>query len=578
MRARVPTAAPGTLPAATWWSSRELEVAKGQWCREPPPYSARKPPLPQAALPSGWKSNPPALTRELVDQHKSPKNFLVATYINFKRLDFAYTLVRHLVAVGQPHYLVGAMDLPALEGLLGRGIPSFYINSGLTTEDYGWGTPNFRKMGLHKVQLVLDLARLGVDALTVDADAFILREPWQYIKRFPRADVLMSSDMLHATLGYNHTGLEDQGGFGPDFNIGYIFIRHGALDFVQDWRDACFRSPTAWDQALFAQILRGRGQGELTRKHLLPMYRTKGAGGRRLLAGVLPVALFASGHTFFVTRMAHVMHRSPFMVHTTFQYGGTEGKRHRLREGMMWEDDDDYYAQDFLSFTPDIPHGMVYPSGAASVLPDGSVPFEQRMSVPQHFALVHHQLAQIRDALALAQALGRILVLPRLVCGLDRYWAPHNGIIPGSATQLPLLECPADHVIDLERMVPERLLREHTIFCNPRMKKEVLESRRDVTRAQLLASTEEVRTAHAAIKILHVNGPLPTWLETLSAGPRRKAFKAVVRNYASLWCCNMPPGGRGPGHIWYDFLADVVPHTDRHGRKWTTAWKPIMGP
>ena len=30
----------------------------------------------------------------------------------------------------------------------------------------------------------------------------------------------MSSDMLHATLGYNHTGLEDQGGFGPDFNIG----------------------------------------------------------------------------------------------------------------------------------------------------------------------------------------------------------------------------------------------------------------------------------------------------------------------------------------------------------------------
>ena len=43
-----------------------------------------------------------------------------------------------------------------------------------------------------------------------------------------------------------------------------------------------------------------------------------------------------------VTRMAHVMHRSPFMVHTTFQYGGTEGKRHRLREGMMWEDDDEY--------------------------------------------------------------------------------------------------------------------------------------------------------------------------------------------------------------------------------------------
>ena len=63
------------------------------------------------------------------------------------------------------------------------------------------------------------------------------------------------------------------------------------------------------------------------------------------------------------------------------------------------------------------------------------MPFAQRMSVPQHFALVHHQLAQIRDALALAQSLGRILVLPRLVCGLDRWWAPHAGIIPGSAAR-----------------------------------------------------------------------------------------------------------------------------------------------
>ena len=75
----------------------------------------------------------------------------------------------------------------------------------------------------------------------------------------------------------------------------------------------------------------------------------------------------------------------------------------------------------------------------------------------------------------LRQALGRILILPRLVCGLDRWWAPHAGIIPGSATRLPLLECPADHVIDLERMgKPERVLREHSLLCNPRTPKAVL--------------------------------------------------------------------------------------------------------
>ena len=67
-----------------------------------------------------------------------------------------------------------------------------------------------------------------------------------------------------------------------------------------------------------------------------------------------------------------------------------------------------------------------------------------------------------------------MLILPRLVCGLDRWWAPHAGTIPGSATRLPLLECPADHVIDLERMKPEELLREHSLLCNPRTPAHVL--------------------------------------------------------------------------------------------------------
>ena len=33
----------------------------------------------------------------------------------------------------------------------------------------------------------------------------------------------------------------------------------------------------------------------------------------------------------------------PYAVHTTFQYAGTEGKRHRLREGMVFYDPPEYY-------------------------------------------------------------------------------------------------------------------------------------------------------------------------------------------------------------------------------------------
>ena len=54
----------------------------------------------------------------------------------------------------------------------------------------------------------------------------------------------------------------------------------------------------------------------------------------------------------------------------------------------------------------------------------------------------------------MASVLGRTLVLPDLWCGADRWWAPHQGTIPGSALLLPF-RCPADHVLDLGRWSPK---------------------------------------------------------------------------------------------------------------------------
>ena len=55
-----------------------------------------------------------------------------------------------------------------------------------------------------------------------------------------------------------------------------------------------------------------------------------------LLVGVLPVATFCSGHTIFVQRMPQRHHLQPYVTHATFQYSGTPGKRHRLREALIW--------------------------------------------------------------------------------------------------------------------------------------------------------------------------------------------------------------------------------------------------
>lgn len=61
----------------------------------------------------------------------------------------------------------------------------------------------------------------------------------------------------------------------------------------------------------------------------------RGYGGK-LWVGILPVALFASGHTFHVQRLAEKMGLEPFVVHGTFQFSGTPGKRHRFRERLIW--------------------------------------------------------------------------------------------------------------------------------------------------------------------------------------------------------------------------------------------------
>ena len=109
----------------------------------------------------------------------------------------------------------------------------------------------------------------------------------------------------------------------------------------------------------------------------------------------------------------------PYSVHTTFQYSGAVGKTHRLREAMLWEDEPEYYTpqRGLLHYTPSVRRELIKPAGV--------------MDVASHFELVHHQLVQLRAAFLLARKLDRILILPTIVCGLDRFWAyAANGLQP----------------------------------------------------------------------------------------------------------------------------------------------------
>lgn len=297
-------------PFACWWTDAQV-VSEGRICHKSPPYASLKPALRHVTVPTAGR---PLLDANLARKYASDDNMLIVTYINYNRVNFALTWVRHLEAEKQPHHIVAALDSKALIALEERGVASYLLNfSTLSGSDTGWGTKAFRQLGLFKVQMVLELARTGVDTLTVDADAFILRDPLPYFRKFPQADVLTSSDLLSSTNGYADTGLEGEDGFSSAFNIGFIFIRAAAVEFVAAWRNAVYAAPDAWDQSLFMQILERDGDisSRPREDRLRPYFKL--ASGRHLLVGVLPVSLFASGHTFFVTRMAHQM-RTPSAI------------------------------------------------------------------------------------------------------------------------------------------------------------------------------------------------------------------------------------------------------------------------
>ena len=70
----------------------------------------------------------------------------MVTWANFHYLDFTMNWVEHVKAAGISAYLVGAMDDDLLQELVARQVHCFGMQSGLSMEDFGWGSKQFHKM------------------------------------------------------------------------------------------------------------------------------------------------------------------------------------------------------------------------------------------------------------------------------------------------------------------------------------------------------------------------------------------------------------------------------------------------
>ncbi|MEW5317003.1 MAG: hypothetical protein WDW38_008337 [Sanguina aurantia] len=403
------------------------------------------------------------------------RGVIMVTWANHHYLDFARSWVAQVKKSGINGYLVGAMDDDMLRDLVTHNVHTWRMNTGMTKGDLGWGSKNFHEMGRFKIKLIKQFLDLDATLTVVisDIDTAWVQNPMPYFDRYPTADILTSTDELRPTV--MDDSLEKFPQAGSSFNIGIMLFRNTSKAFVEDWIKA-LDDPQMWDQNAFNNLAR---KGHLHSEAPLNLWR---GYDQKLTFGVLPCALFASGHVFFVQvrrsphpeavvrcaaavragshasacgqhaclstwrlisalcehfdpppapppapsppqHKAEELGLQPYVAHATFQYSGTPGKRHRFREALLWEDPPEYFDhhKGFITYTNTIPEALLLK--AAEPL-SGEV---TRDMLDSHFALVNHQLLSVRAAMAVATLTGRVLIMPAIACQLDKYWGPLSG-------------------------------------------------------------------------------------------------------------------------------------------------------
>ncbi|XP_024520921.1 arabinosyltransferase XEG113 [Selaginella moellendorffii] len=508
------------------------------------------------------------LSKEMVE-FRAKKNVIMVTFANHAFEDFVLTWVRHLTDVGVTNLLVGAMDRKILEELFWKGVPVFDMGSEMNPADVGWGTPVFHKMGREKVFLVNAIMAMGFEVLFCDTDMVWMKNPLPYMERYPDADVLVSSDAVIATV--TDESLEDWRRSYAALNIGIFHWRptEAAKKFARAWQIQ-LEDEKIWDQNGFNELIQNGTREAVDPDNDRGLFY---AFDRTLKVGILPVSMFCSGHTYFVQHLYKQLGLDVYAVHTTFQFAGTEGKRHRLREAQLFFDKPEYYQGRFIAFDASIPKEL---------LTGGN------HSVETHFALVNYQMKRVREALAVAYVLNRTLVMPEMWCRNDRLWFGHPGILHDTKTPQPFL-CPMDHVFEVSNMLknmpeeefgPAIDFREYSFLENPRVPQEIKTSRLSIrlcSRGKNCSSEvsqgaielpinmtdtqlRDEFSRHKDVKILDFSTMKNVFGGFVDKDKALK-FRRRLQRYTAIWCCLE---SLERGHIYYDFFWDEKP-----------GWKPL---
>lgn len=542
----------------------------------------------------GGKLKVPLLSRDLARSH-ARDGIIIVTWANYHFFDFVLNWVEHMQRHGIKNYLVGAMDVDTGQALAAQGLNVFAMydetagkeDTGLGTGDFGWGSPTFHKMGRQKVDLARTFNEYGLDLCLCDVDTVWINDPTEYFERFPEADILASSDGLTPSNPKGDDNLEAVEAIHSAMNIGLLFFRHSknTSRFIDAWQKQLDSDSKAWDQNVFNQV----AHVGLVPFQTLPNNDHLVLGANHsLVFGVLPIAQFASGHTFFVQRLFEFQEVKPYVVHTTFQYGGTKGKRHRLREAMLWYDPPEYYSEGlFLSVDlayPATPDGF---QEQDKVMMEGvrfKTDWTNDAMADLHLKNMREQLLQLKTAFKLAMALNRTIIMPKLLAWCDKYWGPLEFCqVPGAfKMRLPFV-APMDHVLEpfnfdddigtpppipfreysfLQKERTPQALKDSKVVISPATDatkvEELKEGGKTVVRipqGQTDAQLRELLAPYKDVQLLHFNTlhkAFGGWEDKAMVGK----FQHRLSHMMGFFCCKKVKEGEDGGYAYYRFLED----------------------
>ena len=403
-----------------------------------------------ASLAAGFAQDPLAdVTGQLqavLAQHADAQRQIAITFTNKGYLDYASNWLSYVEEAGVENYLIFALDSEAHAALVERGAHVFYdaaLDQGkIDRAATDFGSDSFKKIVHLKPTLTLRVLELGFFLLLSDADVVWFQNPF-HVREVTGSPLNLMSD---AHFGFT------MGGTQTFVNSGFAYMAPdpSTLSFMREVVRLLASRPDKMDQDAYNTAI-----SNWQRRTTEP-----------LVYSVMDPGTVSCGWVYFMRRLGQRAGREMVAVHNNWADGGHDGNVHaiklfRFREHLLWRaDSDERYTEErlYLSYEHE----------------DG-----RKVSVWE-------EMDALRSALAMAQMLGRALILPEFVCGGEP-----EAHLPDSEP----LRCTADAFLDVQALLaafPD--VRESSFIENHRVP---LSRVRPAVRLVILAAAEARRQAEA---------------------------------------------------------------------------------